>query len=126
MPTFAPQKGSPHPVTKEEMPITIGHEFSGTILEIGSKVQTDLKVGDEVAVQPTIACFACGACKDGFINCCDGAGFVGLSGGGGGLSDAVCVRHDFIFKLPKGVGLDIGGECSLKTSRRLLNLPSSS
>ena len=93
------------------MPITIGHEFSGTITEIGSKVKrTDLKVGDQVAVQPTIACFGCGACREGFINCCDGAGFVGLSGWGGGLSEAVCIGEDFIFKLPDGVGLDIGGE----------------
>lgn len=111
-PTFIPSKESPHPVTGESMPITIGHEFSGTVLEIGSKVQTDVKVGDKVAVQPTVACFQCGACQDGFINCCDSAGFVGLSGGGGGLSDAVCVGGEFVFKLPPNIGLDVGGKSS--------------
>ncbi|KAJ9616089.1 hypothetical protein H2204_014130, partial [Knufia peltigerae] len=109
-PTFIPSKDAPHPVTKESMPITIGHEFSGEIVEIGSKARnpTDLKVGDKVAVQPTIACFSCGPCHEGAINCCDGAGFVGLSGGGGGMSDFVCVDPQFVFKLPDGVGLDVG------------------
>jgi len=109
-PTFIPGKDNPHPVTGESMPVVIGHEFSGTVLEIGSKVKTELKVGDKVAVQPTIACFHCGACEEGFLNCCDAAGFVGLSGGGGGLSDAVCVGGDFVFKLPPNVDLDVGGE----------------
>lgn len=68
-----------------------------------------LKVGDKVAVQPTIACLdKCGPCEDGYINCCDAAGFVGLSGGGGGMSDAVCVDGQFVFKLPDHVGLDVG------------------
>ncbi|KAK5095564.1 hypothetical protein LTR70_003487 [Exophiala xenobiotica] len=107
-PTFTPSKESPHPVTGESMPVVIGHEFSGTVLEIGPKVKTTLQVGDKVAVQPTIACFDCGACKEGFINCCDSAGFVGLSGGGGGMSEAVCVGGDFVFKLPPNIDLDVG------------------
>lgn len=109
-PTFTPTKGNPHPVTKEEVPIVIGHEFSGTVLEIGSGVKNaSVKVGDKVAVQPTVACFKCGPCGDGFLNCCDTGGFVGLSGGGGGLSEAVCVGSDFVFKLPNDIDLDVGG-----------------
>lgn len=93
------------------MPVVIGHEFSGTVLEVGSKVQNkDVKIGDKVCVQPTLACFDCGSCQEGFINCCDKAGFVGLSGGGGGLSDAVCVGGDFVFKLPQNIDLDVGGK----------------
>jgi threonine dehydrogenase-like Zn-dependent dehydrogenase len=108
-PTFIPSKESPHPVTKESMPITIGHEFSGEIAEIGADVDVSgLKVGDKVAVQPTVCCFSCGPCKEGYINCCDHAGFVGLSGGGGGMSDFVCVDRQFVFKLPDAVGLDVG------------------
>lgn len=117
-PTFIPSKEAPHPVTKESMPIVIGHEFSGTVLEVGSQVRNNsVKVGDKVAVQPTIACFDCGACKDGYINCCDKAGFVGLSGGGGGLSDAVCIGGDFVFKLPENCPLDTGGKSSIRLQR---------
>ncbi|OAL27230.1 hypothetical protein AYO20_09828 [Fonsecaea nubica] len=114
-PTFIPQPNTPHPLTKEVMPVAIGHEFSGEIVEIGSSAASHpnfqgqtLKVGDKVAVQPTLACFHCGPCHDGYINCCDSAGFVGLSGGGGGMSDYVCVDAQFVFKLPDHVGLDVG------------------
>ncbi|KAF1981815.1 GroES-like protein [Aulographum hederae CBS 113979] len=105
-PTFAPT--SPHPITKETIPITLGHEFSGTISELGEGVSSsNFKVGQKVAVQPTLCCMTCNACKRGAENVCTGGGFVGLSGGGGGLSDAVCVSQDFVVPLPESVGLDI-------------------
>jgi threonine dehydrogenase-like Zn-dependent dehydrogenase len=107
-PTFTPVD-VPHAVTGEKAPIVIGHEFSGEILEIGSDVKdTNLKVGDKVAVQPTVCCNQCPPCNEGLINCCDHAGFVGLSGGGGGMSDAVCVDSQFVFKLPEHIPLDVG------------------
>lgn len=113
-PTFVPSKEAPHPVTGESMPIGFGHEFSGVVAEIGSKVKDKgIKVGDNVVVQPTICCYECGACSEGFVNCCDKAGFIGLSGGGGGLSDFVCVEGHFVFKLPDNIPLDQGGEYML-------------
>lgn len=39
---------------------------------------------------------------------CHDGGFVGLSGGGGGLSEAVCVNATHVFPLPENVPLDIG------------------
>jgi len=41
---------SPHALTKESIPITLGHEFSGTVEEVGEDV-SDVKVGDRVVVQ---------------------------------------------------------------------------
>ena len=70
---------TPHAITKEKVPLTLGHEFSGVIEEVGEDV-CDIKVGTRVTVQPIIYDGTCGACKNGFINCCDGNGFVGLSG----------------------------------------------
>lgn len=70
---------SPHPITGESVPLTLGHEFSGVIEEVGEGVD-DMKTGDRVVVQPIIYDGTCGACKAGFINCCDKNGFVGLSG----------------------------------------------
>ncbi|EKG15978.1 Alcohol dehydrogenase superfamily zinc-containing [Macrophomina phaseolina MS6] len=106
-PTFAPV--DPHPVTKETIPITFGHEFSGIIKEIGSKVPQGLfRVGQKVAIQPTVYCDSCGACKSGVENACYNGGFIGLSGGGGGLSDAVVVPARAVLPLPDNVPLDIG------------------
>ena len=109
-PTFVPQPGAPHPMTHETAPCGFGHEFSGTVLEVGRSAKNDagLKVGDTVAVQPTICCYECAPCKEGALNCCDKAGFVGLSGWGGGLSEAVCIGADFVHKLPEGCPLDVG------------------
>lgn len=70
---------TPHPITSEKVPLTLGHEFSGVIEEVGEDV-SDIKVGDRVVVQPIIYDGTCGACREGYINCCDNNGFVGLSG----------------------------------------------
>lgn len=104
-PNFCPVNA--HPVTGETIPVTLGHEFSGTIVEVGDGV-TGVKVGDTCAVQPTIFCGSCQACKAGLRNICSSGGFVGLSGGGGGLSEAVCVSASHVLPLPKGVELDVG------------------
>ena len=47
-PNFAP-KLKPHPITGETVPITIGHEFSGIVKEIGVGVQ-GLEVGQKVSI----------------------------------------------------------------------------
>ena len=70
---------TPHPITKEHVPLTLGHEFSGHVEAVGEGVE-DLRVGERVVVQPIIYDGTCGACKAGYINCCDNNGFVGLSG----------------------------------------------
>lgn len=97
----------PHPLTGAKIPVTLGHEFSGTIKELGAGVE-NLKVGQKCAVQPLIFCRECPACKAGAYNICHKIGFVGVSDHGGGLSDAVCVRADRVFPLPESLPLDIG------------------
>lgn len=72
-------------LSQNQVPLTIGHEFSGIVEEIGSGVSDKYKVGQKVVVQPIIYCGECGSCKEGIPNCCDKNGFVGLSGWGGGL-----------------------------------------
>ncbi|KAK0373646.1 hypothetical protein CLIM01_09017 [Colletotrichum limetticola] len=106
-PNFCP--ASKHPVTGDQIPVTLGHEFSGIIKEIGSEVkQEHLKIGLPCAVQPTIYCGKCAACKAGAENACHTGGFIGLSGWGGGLSEAVSVPADQVFPLPEGIPLELG------------------
>ena len=52
-PIFIPAKGSPHPISGEEAPVTIGHEFSGTVTALGEGVD-DLQIGESVVVEPYI------------------------------------------------------------------------
>lgn len=94
-------------MTDEEIPITLGHEFSGVITEIGSDV-SDFQVGQHCVVRPTISCGQCEACEAGFENICQRGGFIGLSGGGGGLSESVCVPTTHVNLLPDNISLEIG------------------
>lgn len=60
----------------------MGHEFSGTILEVHPDVPeaSNFQVGQKCAIQPTIFCQSCGACRNGVENACANGGFIGLSG----------------------------------------------
>jgi len=64
-PNFSPV--TPHKVTGATIPITFGHEFSGVISEVGEGVK-GFKVGQNVAVQPTIYDGTCAACHRGLVN----------------------------------------------------------
>jgi L-idonate 5-dehydrogenase len=50
-------------------PMTLGHEVSGEIQELGSSV-TDLVLGMRVAVDPSRACRSCDYCRAGRSNLC--------------------------------------------------------
>ena len=100
---------TPHPITNEQAPLTLGHEFSGVVEEVGEDI-TDIKIGARVTIQPIIYDGTCQACKEGFINCCEKNGFVGLSGWGGGLSEHVVIPRQAVFELPENVSLEIAGK----------------
>ncbi|GAA2606927.1 2,3-butanediol dehydrogenase [Paractinoplanes durhamensis] len=94
-PIFISPAGHPHPLTRETAPVTMGHEFSGTITALGDGV-TDLAVGDNVVVEPYFVCGDCAPCQAGNYNLCTSMGFIGLAGGGGGLSEKVVVDRRWV------------------------------
>ena len=105
-PIFIPV-GTPHPISKDVAPIVMGHEFSGTVSEVGEGV-TSVKVGDQVVVEPILACGECPACKQGKYNICKHLGFHGLSGGGGGFAKYTVVDERWVHKMPEGLSLEQG------------------
>ncbi|PIL28856.1 hypothetical protein GSI_08902 [Ganoderma sinense ZZ0214-1] len=107
-----PSATEPHPVTNETLPIGLGHEFSGTIVELGPGVDTTrLSVGDNVTIEPVITCMqpTCPACSThGTRNLCARSAFIGVSGRGGGLSEYVVVDQMLAHVLPPGISLEVG------------------
>ncbi|CAN5215074.1 2,3-butanediol dehydrogenase [soil metagenome] len=96
-----------HPLFGEHGPHTIGHEFSGTVVKVGSDV-SDVAPGDLVAVRPNLWDGTCPACLRGEVNLCENWGFVGIHGKGGGFSEIVVADRDTVHVLPAGVSLESG------------------
>ncbi|TYC61802.1 2,3-butanediol dehydrogenase [Rhodobacterales bacterium] len=105
-PIFIPV-GDEHPLSHDKAPITMGHEYCGTISELGEGV-SGLSVGDRVAVEPIFACGHCPACLEGKYNLCDSLGFVGLSGGHGGFAATSVVPAKMVHKMPDSLSMEQG------------------
>ncbi len=105
-PIFIPAE-DPHPVSGETAPITMGHEFSGIVSEVGDDV-TSVSEGMPVTVNPIHWCGECRSCLEGKYNLCESLGFVGLSGGVGGLADSLVVSAEKVVPLPEDLPLEYG------------------
>jgi L-iditol 2-dehydrogenase len=64
-------------------PYRIGHECSAIVAQIGKAVK-NIKVGDKVAVEPTVVCHKCDQCRMGRENTCRNIKFLGTPGQGDG------------------------------------------
>jgi 2-desacetyl-2-hydroxyethyl bacteriochlorophyllide A dehydrogenase len=78
------------------LPVVPGHEFAGEVVALGTDV-TELRVGDQVAVDPSLYCHECHYCRRGRGNLCERWGAIGVSTAGGAAEFAVapvanCVR----------------------------------
>ncbi|KAL2148547.1 hypothetical protein VTH82DRAFT_2101 [Thermothelomyces myriococcoides] len=51
------------------MPLSLGHESSGTVVAIGPQV-TGFSIGDRVALEVGVPCGQCGICRQGRYNLC--------------------------------------------------------
>ena len=80
-------------------PVIPGHEFVGTIVEIGSHV-SNLHIGDNAAVDPNIYCGECRYCKTGKINYCENLRALGVSANGG-FAEYSIVPISQVYLLPK-------------------------
>lgn len=106
-PIFIPPVGRPHPITGQTMPVTLGHEFAGSVVAVGDGVE-GISEGDAVAIEPVLRCGECVACRSGLPNMCDKLGFYGLAGGGGGMSEFAVVPDYTVHQLPDGMTTEQG------------------
>ncbi|MFD2675200.1 2,3-butanediol dehydrogenase [Gulosibacter bifidus] len=105
-PLFIPPHNHPHPISGESAPLTLGHEMSGVVYEVGEGVE-GLAVGDHVVVEPYIISddVDTGAdSKDYHLS--KDMNFIGLGGGGGGLGEKIVVKARWAHKIDKKVPLD--------------------
>ncbi len=97
----------PHPITGATLPQILGHEFSGTVVELGEGVDS-VRVGDRVAVWPVYYCGECAACRRGAYNVCRKITFHGVQSHGGGMAEFTTVDADKLHVLPEGLDLKMG------------------
>lgn len=103
-PIFVPTE--PHPLTGRRLPVTLGHEFSGTVTEVGEGVE-DLAEGDRVTIEPVYRCDECPPCRAGHYNVCQQIGFHGLMADGG-MAQYTIVEARMAHVLPDEVSLELG------------------
>jgi D-arabinitol dehydrogenase (NADP+) len=65
-----------------DYPIVPGHEFAGTVVEVGPGVSR-FHVGDRVAVEPNLSCGRCEACLNNRQNFCENWQGIGVTLSGG-------------------------------------------
>jgi (R,R)-butanediol dehydrogenase/meso-butanediol dehydrogenase/diacetyl reductase len=96
----------PNLIPPDKVPITIGHEFCGTVAEVGKGVK-GFKPGDRVSGVGNTYCGECYVCKKGLYNLCVNQGFAGLFTDG-------CMAEYFVheayscYKLPENVSDEKG------------------
>jgi (R,R)-butanediol dehydrogenase/meso-butanediol dehydrogenase/diacetyl reductase len=110
-PIFPPLPGQKNPYTGVELPVVMGHEMSGTIVEVGSNI-TELKVGQNVAINPSMddrhhGKEDCSICQSGRRNLCKSWACYGLSAHGGGFADEIVVKSFSCIPVPDGVSLKV-------------------
>lgn len=94
-PIFVPPADHPHPISGESAPVTLGHEFSGTITALGEGV-TDLQVGENVVVEPYIIADDVDTSEGQPYHLSKDMNFIGLGGRGGGLSEKIVVQRRWV------------------------------
>jgi len=71
-------------------PIVPGHEFCGEVVAVGAEV-SDVRVGEFVAVDPSLPCGRCFFCRRGRGNLCENWNAIGVGAANGACAELVRV-----------------------------------
>jgi len=93
--------------TELKSPLILGHEFSGVVIAAGPDARDGtgrpLKVGERVAVDPSIPCRECEFCRKGHPNLCSNLRFCGLWPDDGSLREFMIMPGHSCFPVPKAI-----------------------
>jgi L-iditol 2-dehydrogenase len=95
-----------HDTFRNYPPVILGHEFAGTVVEVGRQVR-DVHLGDKIAGlgATAVTCGRCQYCLSGhFIFCTDRRGMG--HGVDGGFARFVVMRPDQLYRVPDGLPLE--------------------
>jgi L-iditol 2-dehydrogenase len=81
--------------------VTLGHEFSGTVVEVGEGVDAFAE-GDRIVVDPNIPCRVCRYCHDGRPHLCENPEAIGVTRSGG-LADFALLPAPQAYRVPDGL-----------------------
>lgn len=87
------------------VPMQVGHEFVGEIVETGSEVD-GYRAGDRVSGEGHITCGYCRNCRAGRRHLCRNSKGVGVDRPGC-FAEFLCIPAQNVFKLPDSIGDDI-------------------
>ena len=90
------------------VPVTLGHEFAGTVVAAGAN--SSLALGTRVAVDPNIPCGVCRECRRGDVALCPSRVALGVDLDGG-LAGYVSVPRVQAYPLPATVAIEYGALC---------------
>lgn len=88
------------------LPVVLGHEVSGTVLEVGKDV-TRFRVGDRLALESHIPCNRCYECRVGDAHNCSDMKILGMHVDGG-FAERLAVPESIGVALPASVSLEVG------------------
>ena len=87
-----------------KFPLIPGHEFAGTVAEVGRNV-TDFKVGDRVTADNTVLCGYCYYCRRDQPLYCENFFSRGVTASGG-FAQYIVVGHDKVFRVPDSISFE--------------------
>src|SRR5919201_6942856 len=87
-------------------PVIPGHEWAGTVAEVGASVES-VRVGDRVVCEGFIVCHRCRRCRAGETHWCERIEALGFTRPGG-YAELVAVPERIVHRLPEHVSFDAG------------------
>lgn len=86
-------------------PRVIGHEFCGTVAQLGAEVTT-VAVGDFVSAEGHVACGVCHSCRTGSPHICERLQIIGVDRDGG-FAEYVAAPSSNVWKLDPSIPRDV-------------------